>query len=82
MKCGFTRIKLRDDGCSRNLFTFKIGDRVQARMSKTVGLIVGGDCYQSDGRPDQIFYRISLYDGTIWNLRQQDIDPMPEEKAS
>ncbi len=77
MKCGFTRIKLGDGNSSQDLFTFKIGDRVQAKMSKKVGLVVGADCYRSDGRPDQIFYRIGLADGIIWTLRQEDIDPVP-----
>jgi hypothetical protein len=82
VKCGSTRIKLANDDSFQDLFIFKIGDRVRAKMSKTVGLVVVGDCYEWMERPDQIFCRISLADGTIWTFRQEDIDPMPEEKAS
>jgi len=81
VNCGFHRIKL-GDGNHQDLFTFKLGDRVRSKKSKVAGIIEGGDCYQSADRPDQVFYRMQLVDGTIWTLRPDDLEPVPIEKAS
>jgi hypothetical protein len=82
VSCGFSRIRLGNEDSLQDLFAFKIGERVQTKTSKRAGFIVSGDCYQSTGRPDQIFYRLKIQDGTVWNLRQEDIEPVPIEEAS
>ncbi len=60
------------------VFRFKVGDIVILKISRTVGEVVSGVCFNAT-KPDRVFYQIRVPNGKLWTVMEDTIEGHAEE---